>query len=121
MTDKKTLVIGGSPNPLRYSNKAIRKLISYRHSVVSLGLRESEVDSVEIQTGFPDFENIHTVTMYVGPARQPEYYNYVLGLNPTRIVFNPGTENDEFISIARDKGIDVIEHCTLVMLNNGLY
>ena len=121
MIDKKTLVIGGSPNPSRYSNKAIRKLISYKHTVVSLGLRKSEVESVEILTGFPDFKDIHTVTMYVGPAKQPEYYDFILGLNPSRIVFNPGTENDEFTQMAQEKGIEVVEHCTLVMLVDGLY
>lgn len=118
---KKTLVIGGSPNPARFSYKAIKKLLSYGHEVEALGLRESLVDTVEIKTGLPDIKNIHTVTMYIGPRKQPEYYDYIIDLNPDRIIFNPGTENSEFESIARDQGIEVVEHCTLVMLNDGIY
>jgi len=121
MEIKKTLVIGGSPNPARYSNKAIRKLLAYGHHVVSLGLKESKVDTVDVVTGRPDFENLHTVTMYIGPSRQPDYYDYILGLNPKRIIFNPGTENSEFETLAQEKGINVVQHCTLVMLNEGLF
>ena len=118
---KKTLVIGGSPNPDRYSNKAIRKLLSYNHPVESIGLRESKVESVDIVTGKPVIENIHTVTMYIGPARQPEYYDYILSLKPSRIIFNPGTEDSKLESIASKNGIEVVENCTLVMLDYGLF
>mgnify|MGYP002640516596 CR=1 FL=1 len=121
MIKKKTLVIGGSPNPIRYSNKAIRKLISYGHDVVSIGLRESEVGSVKVQIGRPLFTDIHTVTMYIGPAKQSDYFDYIISLKPKRIVFNPGTENLEFENIAINTGIEVIQHCTLVMLNDGMY
>ncbi len=118
---KKTLVIGGSPKPERYSNKAIRKLLSYNHPVESIGLRESKVESVGITTGKPVIHDIHTVTMYIGHVRQPEYYDYILSLNPSRIIFNPGTENSELQSIASNNGIEVVENCTLVMLDYGLF
>lgn len=119
--NKKTLVIGGSSKPSRYSNMAIRKLISYGHPVESIGLKESVVESVNIKTGNPEFKDIHTVTMYVGVARQPEYYKYILSLNPSRIIFNPGTENPDFKFIADEKGIETVENCTLVMLDYGLF
>ncbi len=118
---KKTLVIGGSPKPERYSNKAIRKLLSYGHIVESIGLRSAKVDSVNIVTGTPILNDIHTVTMYIGSARQPQYYDYIISLAPSRIIFNPGTENPEFASIATKHGIEVVEHCTLVMLDHGLF
>ena len=118
---KKTLVIGGSSKPERYSNKAIRKLTGYGHPVESIGGRESIVDSVKITTDKPEIKNIHTITMYVGPLRQTEYYDYLLSLKPSRIIFNPGTENPEFELIAREKGIEVVENCTLVMLDYGLF
>jgi len=118
---KKTLVIGGSPNPERYSNKAIRKLLSYGHPVSSIGLKESKVESVEIITSHPEFEDIHTITMYIGPTRQPDYYDYLLSLKPSRIIFNPGTENSDFESIAVENGIEVIQNCTLIMLDHGLF
>lgn len=118
---KKTLVIGGSVKPERYSNKAIHKLLSYGHPVVSVGLREGTVDEVKIEQGKPSYDDIHTVTLYVGPQNQPGYYDYVLGLQPKRIIFNPGTENGEFEEKAKSKGIETVNHCTLVMLDHGLF
>ncbi len=118
---KKTLVIGGSSNPARYSNRAIKKLLSYGHPVLSIGLRKATVETVDIQTGFPEIDKIHTVTLYIGKPHQPEYFDYVLALNPTRIIFNPGTENQEFALLAQKKGVEVVENCTLVMLDHGLF
>ena len=118
---KKTLVVGGSTNPDRYSNKAIRLLLDYGHPVVSAGLRAGEVEGVTIETNLPKFENVHTVTLYVGPKNQSHYYDYIIGLSPKRIIFNPGTENDEFMEITTRNNIEVIMHCTLVMLGDGSY
>jgi len=118
---KKTMVIGGSIKPERYSNKAIRKLLSYGHPVESIGLREATVDSVNIVTGTPVTNDIHTVTMYIGASKQTDYYDYILKLAPSRIIFNPGTENHEFELIAKKSGIEVVNNCTLIMLDYGLF
>lgn len=118
---KTTLVIGGSIKPERYSNKAIRKLIDYGHKVYSIGLRSGEVECVIIQQGKPEFKDIDTVTMYIGPAHQSEYFNYIINLSPERVIFNPGTENREFAETLRANDIEVVEHCTLVMLDYGLF
>jgi len=118
---KITLVIGGSIKPERYSYKAINRLRRFNHPVVSIGLRSGEVAGVNIETGFPGFDNIHTVTLYIGLKHQPQYYDYVLGLSPKRIIFNPGTENPEFEGLAKKNGIETIEHCTLIMLGEGSY
>lgn len=120
-TAKKTLVIGGSLKPVRFSYRAINMLTDYGHPVVSVGLREGEVAGVNINTGKPHFDDIDTVTMYVGPQNQPGFYDYITGLNPKRIIFNPGTENQEFEKIAREHNIEVVIHCTLVMLGEGSY
>ena len=118
---KKTLVIGGSTNPERYSHKAIKRLRGFSFPVASIGLRNGRVADVTIETGFPDLKDIHTVTLYVGPGNQSQYFDYVLGLSPKRIIFNPGTENAEFERLARKKGIETLEHCTLVMLGEGSF
>lgn len=118
---KKTLVIGGSIKPERYSNKAIKKLVQYNQSVVSIGIKSGKVEGVEIETGFPKYEDVHTVTLYVGMKNQAQYYDYLLGLNPKRIIFNPGTENPEFYELAKKNGVETIEHCTLIMLSEGSF
>ena len=118
---KKTLVIGASENPERYSNKAIRALISHNHEVVALGLKKGTVSGVSFHTEKEQFENIDTVTLYVGPQNQPEYYSYIVGLKPRRVIFNPGTENPEFIKILQAAGIYPEIACTLVLLATGQY
>lgn len=118
---KKTLVVGGSTNPDRFSYKAIHKLTGHGYPVVSIGLREGEVSGVQIEGNKPAYNDIHTVTLYIGPRNQPPFYDYLLGLKPKRIIFNPGTENEEFEEMALKQGINVVEHCTLVMLDQGIY
>lgn len=118
---KKTLVIGASTNPERYSNKAIQTLRKHKHDVIALAKRSGKVSDVEIQTEFPVKEEIHTVTMYVGAKHQPEYYKALLDLKPERVIFNPGSENFELSDMLEINGVETIEGCTLVMLNTGQY
>ncbi|UBM62250.1 CoA-binding protein [Candidatus Sulfidibacterium hydrothermale] len=118
---KKTLVVGASEKPHRYSNKAIRKLLRYGHEVVPLAPRDGQVAGVPFVTGFPKIEDVHTVTLYIGPARQPAYYDYLIALKPKRIIFNPGTENPVLLQKAQENGIETIENCTLVMLETLLF
>jgi predicted CoA-binding protein len=117
----KTLVIGASTNPEKYAYKAIQQLKKHGEEVLAIGIKEGEVEGVTIQTGMPEFKNIDTVTLYVGPAHQPGYYNYVVSLKPRRVIFNPGTENPEFEEIVRKAGIEAEVSCTLVMLSIGNY
>jgi len=117
----KTLVVGASPNPQRYSHKAVRLLKINDYEVIPLGIRDGIIDGLKIIKGKPHISGIHTVTMYVGPTRQAEYIDYLLSLKPKRIIFNPGTENTKFINAAEAKGIETVQNCTLVMLNTGIY
>jgi predicted CoA-binding protein len=118
---KRTLVIGASENPERYSNKAIRALLSHNHEVLALGLKKGSVEGVSFHTEKIQFEDIDTVTMYVGPQNQPEYYSYIIGLKPRRVIFNPGTENPTFITKLQAAGIYSEIACTLVLLATGQY
>lgn len=118
---KKTLVVGASAKPERYSHIAVKLLSRYGYPVVPLGLRKGEVDGRQIETERKDFTGIHTVTMYIGPQRQPDYYDYLLSLKPKRFIFNPGTENEEFIQKLEGEGIEVVEHCTLQMLHAEIF
>ena len=117
----KTLVLGGSLNPARYSYRAIHMLRNYNFETVSIGLKSGMVSDVMISTGRNAFENIHTITFYLNPQRQEAFYEYVLSLAPKRIIFNPGTENLAFEKLATASGIECLQACTLVMLSTGQY
>lgn len=112
----KTLVLGASSNPARYSYMAIRSLVARGHEVVAVGLKDEDVAGVRISKEQVPASDIHTVTLYLNPQRQQEYYDYILGLRPERVVFNPGTENPELSDLLRKQGIETVEGCTLVML-----
>ena len=118
---KKTVVIGASPNPERFSYKAVSLLNKYQHPVFALGIRDGEIAGIKILKTKPEITDIHTITLYIGIEKQSPYYDYIFSLNPSRIIFNPGTENNEFYRKAKEKGIEVIEDCTLVMLNSGRF
>lgn len=121
MTEKKTLVLGASDNPSRYSYLAVQRLRALGHPVVAIGKKVTRVGDVNIDKEKKEFNNIDTVTLYMNPQNQHQYYDYILSLNPKRIIFNPGTENDELASLAREKGIKTLEACTLVMLSTNQY
>ncbi|MDD3078696.1 MAG: CoA-binding protein [Paludibacter sp.] len=118
---KKTLIIGASNNPERYAYKAAERLLNHEHEIELLGVRPDVVFGKTIDTERKQYEDIDTVTLYIGPQRQVEYYDYVLSLKPRRVIFNPGTENHEFEVMLRQNGIDVEEACTLVLLGTGQY
>ena len=118
---KKTLVLGASTNPARYSNLAINRLVGYGHQVVAVGLKKGVVAGVDIDDEKVPFEEIDTVTLYLNPQRQKAYYDYVLSLKPKRVIFNPGTENPEFYKILQKVNIEVEVACTLVLLGTNQY
>jgi predicted CoA-binding protein len=118
---KKTVVLGASGNPARYSYLAIQRLRKYDHPVIAIGRRVGEVAGVNITKEHLPEKDVDTVTLYLNPANQVEYYDYILGLHPKRIIFNPGTENDELIRMAKENNIQPVIGCTLVMLGTGQY
>ena len=118
---KKTLVLGASLNPSRYSYLAISRLVAKGHPVVAFGLKEGVVLGVPITTKKEAFEGIDTVTLYIGPKHQPEYYEYILSLNPKRVIFNPGTENFEFMELLQKNKVKSEVACTLVLLGTNQY
>lgn len=118
---KKTLILGASVNPERYSYLALRDLKAYGHPVVAVGKAGGQVEDVVIHKEPVPTENIDTITLYLNPAHQKQYYDYILGLHPKRIIFNPGTENRELVRLAEDNDIQPIMACTLVMLRSGSY
>lgn len=117
----KTLVLGASTNQARYSNMLIRELAEQKFKVEALGLREGSVAGITISTGRPSFIGIHTITLYIGPQNQAPFYQYIIDLKPSRVIFNPGTENPEFEALLEKAGIEVIVACSIMMLHAGAF
>lgn len=120
---KKTVIIGATPNISRYANMVAQRLTKNHYEIVPVGIKKGEVYGKSILQikEHPVIADVHTITLYLGARHQPEYYEYLLSLKPARIIFNPGTENEELMALARIQGIEVVSGCTLVMLGVGNY
>ena len=120
-TIKKTLVLGASDNPSRYSFLAVNRLRQQGHPVIAIGRKEIKVADFNVVTGLASLKDIDTVTLYLNPENQKAYYDYIISLTPKRIIFNPGAENAELAEIAAAKGIQTMEACTLVLLSTNQF
>ena len=120
---KKTIVIGASPDTSRYSNLASRMLNNAGFEFVPVGIRKGEILGKPILklSDKPAIDNVHTVTIYLNPKNQKEWYSYILSLNPKRLIFNPGTENPELGKLAEKDGIEVEYACNLVLIQTGQF
>lgn len=118
---KKTLVFGASLKPQRYSNVAIHRLRAHKQPAVAFGLRSGEVIGVRIDTELKPYKDIDTVTLYMNPERQKPFYDYLISLNPKRVIFNPGTENFELVKLLKEHQIKADFACTLVLLATNQY
>lgn len=122
MAMKKTVVLGASLSPGRYSYLAVNRLSAAGHPVIALGREAGNIGNIPVLTEYPDkIPDLDTLTLYLNPSKQKEYYDYIIALHPLRIIFNPGTENPELMQLANAQGIVTEEACTLVMLSLGNY
>lgn len=120
--EKVTVVLGASPKPTRFSYKAVNSLYRRNIPVIPIGNKHGDIKGIEIVLNTPPLDHVHTVSMYLNPGRQKEYYKYIVrDLRPRRIIFNPGSQNPELAELARKEGIEVVEDCMLVMLNSGKF
>lgn len=118
---KKTLVLGASSNPARYSNMAVLKLKGHGHTVIAIGKKKGVIGDTDIITEQKQLDDVDTVTLYLNAENQKAYYNYIISLHPKRIIFNPGAENEELYELALQNSILPREACTLVLLSTGQY
>ena len=121
VNNKKTLVFGASLNPDRYSHLAVKRLLDKNIATVAFGKTAGAILGIQIKDKLNDFQNIHTITLYLNPKRQEEYYKDIINLKPKRVIFNPGTENPGFYTLLKENNIEVEEACTLVLLGTGQY
>lgn len=118
---KLTVVLGASVNPQRYSHLAVQRLTAHGHPVIAIGNKPGDIDGTPIQIATLPADKVDTVTLYLNPTHQKEYYDYILSLKPRRIIFNPGAENKELYDLAQANGIEPVEACTLVLLSTGQF
>jgi uncharacterized protein len=119
--NKRTAIIGASSNAERYSYKATVSLKKHGHTVFPIGIRDGEIEGEPILTGKPILFDIDTITLYLNAKNQVDWYDYILQIKPTRIIFNPGAENLELLNLATQHGIHCEVACTLVLLSIGNY
>ena len=117
----KTLVIGASEDPSRYAYKAIISLLNHGHEVVAMANKTGRVAGINFLTTQEVLEGVDTVTLYINPRIQTNYYTYILSLKPRRVIFNPGTENSEFMEVLKQNDIEPVIACTLVMLSTNQF
>lgn len=117
----KVLVIGASNNPDRYAYKAVEMLLEYKHQPIPFSQKKDDVCGLKIENEWKMWEEVHTITLYINPKLQENYYDLIIQLNPKRVIFNPGTENKYFQNELNINGIEAIEACTLVMLRTNQF
>jgi predicted CoA-binding protein len=118
---KKTLILGVSTNPNRYSNVAAIRLLEFGQNIELFGQKEGQINGLQIQTEWDSNWEIDTITLYIGPQNQNQYYERICALKPRRVIFNPGSENKEFIRILKVNAIKSEIACTLVLLSLKQY
>jgi predicted CoA-binding protein len=115
------VVLGAAEKPEKYSCKAVKNLDRNGFDVVAVGFKPGYIKDIEIRTGTPDIADVDTVLLYLGEKKQQEFYDYVIGLNPRRVIFNPGAENPEFQDMLKENGVEVVRDCALVMISTGSF
>ena len=120
---KKTVIIGATTNPSRYAYMATGMLKEYNHKIIPIGIKKGTVYGIDILpiSERPAIKDVDTITLYIGPRHQPEHYEYLLSLKPKRVIFNPGTENNEFEKLVEESGAEALQACTLVLLRSEQY
>lgn len=118
---KKTVVIGASPNPSRYSYLAVQRLSDAGHPVTAIGRQEGMIGNIPIVTQPEEGADVHTISLYISAAHQHGWLDNIISMQPKRVIFNPGTENPDFETLLAQAGILTERACTLVLLTTGSY
>ncbi len=119
----KTLIVGATTNPTRYAYTAAEFLNRKSVPFIPISIKKGEVLGEEILDlrSKPKLDDIHTITLYLNAFHQEKWEDYLLSLEPKRIIFNPGAENFRLFERAKKSGIEVLNACTLVMLSSDQY
>lgn len=115
-------VLGASPKPERYSNKAIRLLLQHNHKVIPVHPAIDTVEGLLVSKSLIEIEQpVDTLTLYISEKLSTPLMDEIIQLKPGRVIFNPGTENPELYKALSAADIPFEEACTLVLLNSGQF
>lgn len=116
-------VIGASSDSSRYAYKAMEMLKEYGHQTIPVHPREEQVLGQKVVHNLGELtgQKIDTVTVYVNPAISDKYEKDLLAVHPKRVIFNPGAENPRLEKALTEKGIEVENACTLVLLSTSQF
>jgi predicted CoA-binding protein len=123
MGESKTVaILGASPKPDRFANRAMHKLLEHGHKVLLVNPAFEEIEGIKVYPNLAAIkEPVDTLTLYVGPERSAPLASDILDLRPQRVIFNPGTESPELMKKLEDHRIYFVRSCTLVMLDTGRF
>lgn len=117
MNTQNVVVLGASPKEERYSNKAVYELANHGHHVYPVHPLATEIHGQTCYKHLDDIPGeVDTLTLYVGQERSTQLLDKILSRKPSRIIMNPGAENDLLETKAKEHNIEVVRGCTLVML-----
>ncbi len=119
--DKNVLLLGASMKPFRYSHLAVKALSKNQFPVYPVGREEGDINGIPVNTKLPPVQKYHTVTVYLNQKNQKDYYEKIFLYSPERVIFNPGTENPEFKELCQQRNVEVVENCTLELLEAGKF
>ena len=120
--NQRVVVVGASPNPERYSNRAVRLLVQHGHEVVPINPVASSIEGLPVVPKLEQVNgNVDTVTLYVSAKISSAMEGPLADLEPGRVIFNPGAENPALRATLEAKGIETEEACTLVLLTTNQF
>ena len=119
---QRVVVVGASSKPERYSNRALRSLVTHGHEVVPVHPAISSIEGLPVTHKIEDITGpVDTVTLYVSAKRSFALAESITRLSPNRVIFNPGAENPSLRATLEEKGIHTEDACTLVLLNTNQF
>jgi uncharacterized protein len=122
MKKKNVVVLGASAKPERYSNQAVKLLSEKNYNVLPVHPSGISVNGLKTYKHLSDIKiPIYTLSVYVNASLSSSLKDEILTLSPERVIFNPGTENDELEKYCLKNNIAVEQACTLVLLRTNSF
>ncbi len=109
-------VLGASRNPRKYGNQSVRAHVRAGYQVFPIN---PEADEIEGLRAYPSLREVPVqpldrVTVYVPPEIGLQLLDDIVACQPREVWLNPGSESDELIAAAEERGLNIICACSIV-------